>query len=353
MSYFKILLLISFCFSLSWSQDANSTLGIPEATTTQILAITGANEGSMMYSNTENVLYFFNGTSWETLEADNLGNHFATQNIRTNGFWLSGDSDNEGFFIDNAGNVGVGTGTFTPERQFHVAGTNGGIRLDRFGNDAFFFFVNKDATGANVIYNWAFINDDADNSFQIRNYGTDVGGPGLSNTMVFKTTDQIQIPAYGTATTFDDNNPSKILGVTDDGSIVQSNVPYEKIVIWAEEGAEIGNGAGNEWSFGNSATGTIGIPLPEDWEAYAVSLNSDINPANASAEIAITNSATGTDLFTFTATAGGNTDNMVYTEILGTPTAIAAGTSLGVRTVSVTNGPISDVRVAVFLRRRP
>jgi len=40
---------------------------------------------------------------------DNLGNHKATQNIKLNGNWLSGDGENEGVFIDNAGKVGIGT----------------------------------------------------------------------------------------------------------------------------------------------------------------------------------------------------------------------------------------------------
>ena len=40
---------------------------------------------------------------------DNLGNHIATQNIRLNGHWLSGDGGNEGVFVNNTGNAGIGT----------------------------------------------------------------------------------------------------------------------------------------------------------------------------------------------------------------------------------------------------
>ena len=47
-------------------------------------------------------------TSWGALGGDNLGNHSATQNIRLNNFWLSGDGGNEGIRINAVGNVGIG-----------------------------------------------------------------------------------------------------------------------------------------------------------------------------------------------------------------------------------------------------
>ena len=40
---------------------------------------------------------------------DNLGNHTATQNINTNGHWISNDGGNEGIFIASNGAVGIGT----------------------------------------------------------------------------------------------------------------------------------------------------------------------------------------------------------------------------------------------------
>ncbi len=43
--------------------------------------------------------------------ADNLGDHTAAQNIELNGFWLSGDGNDEGVFVDVDGRVGVGTDT--------------------------------------------------------------------------------------------------------------------------------------------------------------------------------------------------------------------------------------------------
>ncbi len=39
---------------------------------------------------------------------DDLGDHVADQNINLNSHWLSGDGSNEGIYINNAGNVGIG-----------------------------------------------------------------------------------------------------------------------------------------------------------------------------------------------------------------------------------------------------
>jgi hypothetical protein len=55
---------------------------------------------------------------------DDMGSHSATQNIRLNSFWLSGDGGNEGVFVNAAGSVGVGLSN--PTVKLDVAG---GINL--------------------------------------------------------------------------------------------------------------------------------------------------------------------------------------------------------------------------------
>jgi len=44
-----------------------------------------------------------------TPTGDDLGDHIATQNIETDGHWLSNDGGDEGVFVDSDGNVGIGT----------------------------------------------------------------------------------------------------------------------------------------------------------------------------------------------------------------------------------------------------
>jgi hypothetical protein len=79
-------------------------------------------------------LDFPDGTFLATAPAgasgDNLGNHMATQNIRLNSYYLSGDGDNEGVTVSATGNVGIGTNA--PTERLDVNGdifTSGGILL--------------------------------------------------------------------------------------------------------------------------------------------------------------------------------------------------------------------------------
>ena len=79
---------------------------------------------------------------------DNLGNHTATQNIRLNGYYLSGDGGNEGVYVNNDGNVGIGTTTPTSKLELidnifvedfycaakiDVNGSGGGPSCDLYG----------------------------------------------------------------------------------------------------------------------------------------------------------------------------------------------------------------------------
>jgi len=48
-------------------------------------------------------------SSEDIVGGDNLGNHIATQNLNLNGYFLSGDNEDEGIYIDPDGNIGVNT----------------------------------------------------------------------------------------------------------------------------------------------------------------------------------------------------------------------------------------------------
>lgn len=52
---------------------------------------------------------------------DNLGNHTATQNLKMNNKWLSGDGGNEGVYVKSDGKVGIGKSS--PAQKLDVSGT--------------------------------------------------------------------------------------------------------------------------------------------------------------------------------------------------------------------------------------
>ena len=103
--------------------DINSTtsgLLIPRVTQTQRDAIGSPSTGLLIYQ-TDNTpgFYFYNGTAWTGLGADNLGNHIASQNIQLGSFSISGDGDNEGIYVDANGNMAVGISTPSQNIQSH------------------------------------------------------------------------------------------------------------------------------------------------------------------------------------------------------------------------------------------
>jgi len=99
----------------------NGNLGIGIWAPTQRLQVDGMvhslSEGFKFPDGTVQVTAAIGGGGGE---ADNLGNHVATQNIQLNGYWLSGDGSNEGIFITGDGYAGIATDN--PESPLHVVG---------------------------------------------------------------------------------------------------------------------------------------------------------------------------------------------------------------------------------------
>ncbi|MEM9886566.1 MAG: tail fiber protein, partial [Bacteroidota bacterium] len=56
---------------------------------------------------------------------DNLGDHTSTQNIATNGFYISNDGEEEGIFVDTTGRVGIGTNSPTDYLEVPMGVTDG------------------------------------------------------------------------------------------------------------------------------------------------------------------------------------------------------------------------------------
>ena len=115
------------------------------------------------------------------------------------------------------------------------------------------------------------------------------------------------------------------------------------IVVWAEENGALD--AANEWSFGNGATGAIGIPMLGDWELYGVS--SDIESSSGALptfEVVSFVGSTANNLHVWT--PAGATDAQELTS----PVFVPHGTLLGFQTASG-GGSNTDGRLAAWLRQ--
>jgi len=122
--------------------------------------------------------------------------------------------------------------------------------------------------------------------------------------------------------------------------------PDALVCICAEENGAISANQ-NEYSTGNGSVGVIGIPLPYQWELVAVGFQADVFAAGATATIGIQDNRNGvtSTIYQFVATA------QDFSFELPTPVAIPENATLGFRTLAVTGGTKSDVRVAAWIRR--
>jgi len=128
---------------------------------------------------------------------------------------------------------------------------------------------------------------------------------------------------------------------------------YEYMTIWAEEsGALSDNNA--QWSFGNGATGNIGIRIDDGWEIVGASLNFDVGGSAAEAmDVDIMDFQAGAAVLANVsiAAAGDGQDNNPHEYTAITPTAVPNGAVIGFRTGDEV-GAWSDGRVMVRLRRQ-
>ncbi len=152
-----------------------------DTTTTEYLSWDDA-PGEFVLSDDLNVLgtvtataFAGDGSALTGITGDNLGDHTATENILLNGYYLSGDGDDEGVYVANDGDVGIGTGT--PEAALHLkmAGTaiSDGFRIatSQGTSEDWYLYMN---TNDNLI----FRNDSAD----LITFEKDTGNVGIGDT---------------------------------------------------------------------------------------------------------------------------------------------------------------------------
>lgn len=107
--------------------------------------------------------------------------------------------------------------------------------------------------------------------------------------------------------------------------------------IWAEENGGLSNN-NYQWSYGNGATGAMGIPLGIDCELFAISLNADNFGTSVSINIQNNLATVSTPLF--------STNNQV---VAITAVPYSQGDLLSFQT-AVETGAFSDVRVCAWFR---
>lgn len=127
------------------------------------------------------------------------------------------------------------------------------------------------------------------------------------------------------------------LEVTSSGVITQS-IKYRHY-IWAEEAAVLGDG-NNEWSYGNGATGVIGIPIFNSGSVVGMMYNADVEgDGTTEVEVRINGSSIGRSITPASGQAVAITSFAPY--------EVDSGDLIGFQTV--TAGGASDVRVVAVV----
>ncbi len=136
---------------------------------------------------------------------------------------------------------------------------------------------------------------------------------------------------------------------------LNTQISYEYRDIWAEEsGAATNNNT--QWSFGNGATGIIGLPVGNNWEVTEMYFQADSGGSAAeSISVEMIDIQTGTpanvSTISVTGAGDGQDDNAHLITTYGTPITVPDGAVLGFRTVSEV-GAYIDMRVGARLRRQ-
>ena len=130
---------------------------------------------------------------------------------------------------------------------------------------------------------------------------------------------------------------------------------YEYRDVWAEEGGSVNDGQA-QWSFGNGATGNIGLPVGAGWEITEIGFHADSASNSAQVSVDVTDFGSGSAVTVATidvavADGHGQANNMYRVAEFDPPVVVPDGAVLGFRTRS-RSGSVSDARVCVRLRRQ-
>lgn len=134
---------------------------------------------------------------------------------------------------------------------------------------------------------------------------------------------------------------------------------YEYRDMWAEEGGGVADGS-FQYSYGNGATGYIGLPIDEDWELIAFGIQTDIGGSAGEqlvvglVDIGASPSASAPTIHSSIMNGAGDgvDDNAwQYEDLSNSPVTVPGNTFLGFRTINE-EGAYSDVRAYARFRRK-
>ncbi|MCP4267028.1 MAG: hypothetical protein GY777_15900 [Candidatus Brocadiaceae bacterium] len=128
-----------------------------------------------------------------------------------------------------------------------------------------------------------------------------------------------------------------------DGTQFTKVKPYYEFIIWAEEVSSL-NSNSREYSFGNSATGNIGIPMPFDCEAVGMVYQAE--GGTGSADVYLVKNGTNTTSYIG---VGGSGAANGQTNRFATPVPFSNTDVVGFITQNV-SGRLYDVRVGAVIR---
>jgi len=111
-------------------QSQNQGILVPRMSAAERDAISNPALGLLVFVTDLNSFWYYDGQQWTLASADHLGNHIATQNIRTNGHWLSPDGTDKGIYLYSDGWVGINTDTSSPRAMLHLRGHDPDLMLN-------------------------------------------------------------------------------------------------------------------------------------------------------------------------------------------------------------------------------
>ena len=100
--------------------DANLLLGLTNATTTEMNAISSPILGSILYNTTENTVYQYNGSTWVNVATSGADTTLATDDLTQDAETRTYDMNSQNLGFTN-GKVGIGT--TTPSSTLHTSGS--------------------------------------------------------------------------------------------------------------------------------------------------------------------------------------------------------------------------------------